>query len=410
MSETKGAEQFSARDSALGYLYQVRLALLWALRRLRLTDEFNVGLETLDDVVFESDGRPTDLLQAKHRVKRVATLTDASPDIWKTFRVWLTALGAEQIDATTRLVLVSTGICDKGTAAYLLGEGPHRNENEALVLLNATARSSSSQENQKGYALFLALSEREKLAFLACVVIMDGAPLVTDVEQALHAELRFAVPRKRITSALEALEGWWFTQMVRQLSSPGGLSTLASQAIELRLDDIREQCRADVLLVDNEILQERLDQAALAGYAGHVFAKQVMLVTKNQTRLNRAITDYTRAYAQRSKWLRGDMLLAVDDERFRGELFDEWEIRFARTQESLEADPSEENCVAAGAEILAWVESDVECSLNTGMKAPWVARGTLHEMSDQRRVGWHPNYEALLEDVTPDNGEESRDE
>ncbi|RBH43299.1 hypothetical protein C3F00_039200, partial [Pseudomonas sp. MWU13-2860] len=105
MSENKGAERFSARESALGYLYQVRLALLWALRKLRSTHEFKVGLETLDDVGFESGGRATDLLQAKHRVKRMATRTDASPDIWKTFRIWLTASGAGQIDATTRLIL-----------------------------------------------------------------------------------------------------------------------------------------------------------------------------------------------------------------------------------------------------------------------------------------------------------------
>lgn len=410
MSENKGAERFSARESALGYLYQVRLALLWALRKLRSTHEFKVGLETLDDVVFESEGRPTDLLQAKHRVKRVATLTDASSDIWKTFRIWLTASGAGQIDPTTRLILVSTGTCDKGSAAYLLGDGEQRNELEALALLNATARSSSSQENKEGYELFLVLSEREKSAFLESVVIMDGAPVATDVERELHSELRFAVPKNRISSALDALEGWWFGQMVRQLSSPGGLSTLSSQSIELKLDDIRDQCRADALLIDNEILQQKLDQAALASYARYTFAKQVTLVTKNKTRLNRAINDYFRAYTQRSKWLRSDLLLLADDERFQQDLFEAWEIRFARAQEALGADSSESNCVAAGAELLAWAESDADLSLKAGMNAPWMARGTLHELSDQQRVGWHPDFVRLLEPGAHSDGEEMEDE
>ncbi len=39
---------FSAADSALGYLYQVRVALLWSLRRARAGAEFIVSLETLD--------------------------------------------------------------------------------------------------------------------------------------------------------------------------------------------------------------------------------------------------------------------------------------------------------------------------------------------------------------------------
>ena len=47
---------FSAADSALGYLYQVRVALLWALRRLKTDDDFVISLETLDDVTFETKG------------------------------------------------------------------------------------------------------------------------------------------------------------------------------------------------------------------------------------------------------------------------------------------------------------------------------------------------------------------
>ena len=42
----------------LGYLYQVRVALLWAIRQSRVRD-FSVSLETLDDVSFESHGGPS---------------------------------------------------------------------------------------------------------------------------------------------------------------------------------------------------------------------------------------------------------------------------------------------------------------------------------------------------------------
>ena len=62
-----GGSPFSAADSAVGYLYQVRTALLWALRRLRAGNDFVVSLETLDDVTFESrGGKPEELLQTKH--------------------------------------------------------------------------------------------------------------------------------------------------------------------------------------------------------------------------------------------------------------------------------------------------------------------------------------------------------
>jgi hypothetical protein len=70
---------FSAADSALGYLYQVRAGLLWALRRLKMNDDFLISLETLDDVTFETKGgTPDELLQTKHHRDREASLTDAS--------------------------------------------------------------------------------------------------------------------------------------------------------------------------------------------------------------------------------------------------------------------------------------------------------------------------------------------
>ena len=61
---------FSAAASALGYLYQCRLALVCALRRVRKNAEFQLAIETLDKVVFEKNGEPSVLLQAKHLRER----------------------------------------------------------------------------------------------------------------------------------------------------------------------------------------------------------------------------------------------------------------------------------------------------------------------------------------------------
>jgi len=93
---------FSAADSALGYLYQVRIALLWALRRLKLGTDFIVSLETLDDVTFESKGGTVEeLLQTKHHQNRQAVLTDASEDLWKTLRIWFEGFAAKTISMGT---------------------------------------------------------------------------------------------------------------------------------------------------------------------------------------------------------------------------------------------------------------------------------------------------------------------
>ena len=94
---------FSAADSALGYLYQVRVALLWALRRLKTDVDFVISLETLDDVTFETKGgKPEELLQTKHHRNREATLTDASEDLWKSLRVWFEGTPGKNDSSRTR--------------------------------------------------------------------------------------------------------------------------------------------------------------------------------------------------------------------------------------------------------------------------------------------------------------------
>lgn len=69
--------QFAAVNPALGYLYQVRAALLWSLQKLRHDESFQVSVEVLDDVAFESDiGEASTFLQTKHHASRTAALTD----------------------------------------------------------------------------------------------------------------------------------------------------------------------------------------------------------------------------------------------------------------------------------------------------------------------------------------------
>lgn len=88
-SDSDKPTDFSATDSTLGYLYQIRFGLLSSLRRLSRDASFAVYFETLDDVVFYETRAPLELLQLKHHCKRAANLTDASPDLWKTLRVWM---------------------------------------------------------------------------------------------------------------------------------------------------------------------------------------------------------------------------------------------------------------------------------------------------------------------------------
>ena len=67
----------------LGYLYQVRVALLWVIRQRRMMD-FLVSVEALDDVSFEANGDRIAVLQTKHSIHGTSGLSDLGPDLRKT--------------------------------------------------------------------------------------------------------------------------------------------------------------------------------------------------------------------------------------------------------------------------------------------------------------------------------------
>lgn len=155
---------FSATDAALGYLYQVRVALLWSLRRARAGTDFIVSLETLDDVTFESTGgTPEELLQAKHHRNREASLSNANGDLWKSLRVWFEGHLSKQIPAGTALYLLTTGAAPTDSAAaFLCSEG--RDVGKALQLLETVTQTSESEANASAYKAFLAASATARRA------------------------------------------------------------------------------------------------------------------------------------------------------------------------------------------------------------------------------------------------------
>ena len=211
-------DQFSAADSALGYLYQVRCALLLSLKKLRIDPIFEASIETLDDVTFETAGAPQELLQTKLHKNRGANLTDASPDLWKTLRLWIAALDAGQINAETVLYLVTTENAASGTIAGHL-KSTDRDTAAALRKLEQTAQTSRNQTNLTAYKTYLKKTPEDRESLINRIFVVDSAPDVSSLDQLLRAEVFHASSREHQDAFLEYLEGWWFRRALEQLQN-----------------------------------------------------------------------------------------------------------------------------------------------------------------------------------------------
>ena len=102
---------FTAAPSVLGYYYQARCALLLLLKS---STDSEISLESFDDISFEQNGTPLELIQTKHTSKTAGSLSDSSTDLWKTLRIWsATTMENKFLPSKTIFTLVTTAYAAK---------------------------------------------------------------------------------------------------------------------------------------------------------------------------------------------------------------------------------------------------------------------------------------------------------
>ena len=359
-----------------------------------------VSVERLDDVTFEQHGSPTDLLQTKHHIDRVADLTDHSSDLWKTLRVWAEATANDpSLPSRARMALITTGDAPAGSVAALLlprasyPAGKRREPKMAAQRLAFVAATSKNQELQKAFAAFLALSEKMRASLLSAVEILDQQPLITDLDALLDDALRMLAPKSKVSIAREMLEGWWWPVICRAIiQSPA--QTIAIADIENKLDEIREMLKRDGLTSDYE--QAEPTDAELAGYDAFPFISQLKLVGMGGNRIQYAKRDYYRAFAQRSKWTREQAVFDGEIARFEAQLVEEWEPRFSAMTDAHGSPPSDcPTLQQAGQELYHWVETDARFPFRT-LQSRSLNVGSYHMLANDVRVGWHRDFATLV--------------
>lgn len=385
---------YAAVDPALGYLFQVRCALLWTLTRLPSEPQFLVGIEKLDDVTFETvGGEPADLLQTKHHRLNVGSLTDSSPDLWKTLRIWLEGTATGTIPSTARLWILTTGTAPEGSAASCLrAEG--RDVAKAQEALDATVASSTRASNRAAYTAYRFTPPEQRTALLERVVVLDASPTIDDLDGELRKAVYWAAEKEHHDAFLERLEGWWLRRVLQHLCA-GQTERIGSVEVDEKMADLRNQFKQDALPIDDDILMFILDDATRAAHEKTTFVRQLELARAGNRRIANAIQDYYRAFQQRSRWLRDELVGSMDLPRYERRLVEEWERVFDAISDELGDEAAEDVMVTAAQSVLKWAEQ-VPIPIRPQVTAPFVCRGSFHMLSDEVKIGWHPEFRKRL--------------
>ena len=401
---------YSAAASLLGYIYQCRLALLESLKRLKSDPDIAVAIETLDDVVFEKNGSPTEIIQVKHHISRKASLSNASTDLWKSIRIWCDLFREGLSNENSILCLMTTEESAEDSAAHHLRiEG--RDIYKAETLLSQTSQTSVNESNKEGYKKFNSLKLEQRRALLERVYILDKSPLSKNLQIHLKEEIWGHCERRHGDQFLNYLEGWWIqrvvtgidgtelTDPVTQRNAPQNfqrkehnIQKITGQEIEAQLNSLREQFKSDSLPVHPEIQSADPD---VTPFMSHVFAKQLRLISLSENQVQRAAKNFYKAAEQRSRWVRESLLIDNDLEKYDDLLIEEWEIRFDQAKDSLPSSTSDDQ-IALGKEVFRWVEADAHLPIRPTCHERFITRGSYQILADRMRVGWHPEFRARL--------------
>lgn len=375
-----------------GYLFQARVALLRGLEEGRRHPSHILSIERFDDVAFEEAGTPFELIQTKHRVSG-GSLSDVSEDLWRTLNIWISRVIEDpKSSALTRFVFLSTNEAPDGSALSMLRQTQDgRDECHAIELLCLSAIESQNQATAEARSAFLSLTSSEKQVLVRNIWVFDKAPNIIDVRDEIEQILHYSAPTSKISEFTDHLEGWWFNRVVLALSDPN-YSGIPLADILNKVSELRESFKIGNLLLDEEI--ESMPPPSELPTDDRIFVHQMNLVEVSTEEMRATVHDYYRAYEQRSRWARENILLDGETDRYDRSLRDAWLRRFLACTADLTKDSNEDIRKVQGKIVFRWSREYQKPLRNRD--EIWLSSGSFQMLADEVRIGWHPDYESLL--------------
>ena len=385
------SSQFSAPEQLVGYLYQVRYALLVLLQKIKYEPNIELSLEKLDDVGIERNGEPIELRQTKHHFKSVE-LSDYSTDIWKTLRIWSDHIKSNPNRIEDLLLfLITTAHAADNSATSKLRRNKERNEDEALQILIEIAKTARNKKNKAAYDEFLSLTDAQRKLLLNKIVIVDNSPSIQDVEAKLLSEI--SILSRHPDSLKTRLEGWWFKKAIDHLMDSNIIikgSELQSKIYDLQDQLVRDNLPNDFTTNTLEMEEEDLNENE------RVFVEQLRLILLVNERLRMAIGDYYRAFQQRTKWLSEGLLYPRELENYEDYLIGEWRRQFAVMKEEIEELPQEERMAQLGKNLFTRFQEKSFQPIRRDYLDAYFSRGSYHVLANSLKIGWHPEFAQRL--------------
>jgi hypothetical protein len=385
------SSKFSARASLEGFIYQFRYALLESLKRK--PDLFTIAIDTLDDIVVDKRGN-LDHIQTKNHGENAAKLSNKSPDLWKTLRIWCEFISAGKCDDSTFYLVTTSEVSDKSVASFL--KFNNRDEGNAIKLLNEIAESSLKKKkinntNIKGYKAFNSLSAAQKKKLVSKIVVLEKSPsLFDEIDKQLREVMIQSVKYSLLDQFLNRLEEWWLKRVLEHIRDN---DLISSTEINSKVDSLRDEFTKNNLPIDLGIEELKVNEEDCKNYT---FVHQLNIIKIDRERILDAMEDFYKAYKQRSKWVDDGFIYPEEIEKYDKKLHKRWKRRFLQKKDDLNDEYTKKEILKLSQKLYEIIENDDSPVIRPDVTEEFIIMGSYHNLANELKIGWHLDYENIL--------------
>ena len=382
MSAAAALAKHTAPGQYLGYALQpVRLCY----HLLSCPPGSSVSLETLEDVAVHLPGGHVILEQMKSALSQ-NPLSDWAPDFWKTIGNWVSSGAAVDPKFDFRFYVTPLKV---GGLPKLLGDACSKEQVDkaiAAVEVALTALKKKVPGCMPNLKLFLEMPDSQKFSFIKRLrVINDQDPIAP-----VRARLGVALAPTVLQAVCEASIGFAKEEadaLIRQ-HKPG---VVDADKFVTKVQAYAQKVNLPSLLlsVGDAPGQEELSSLL---WKRPTFIRQLELINATRDESIRAISDFLRAASDKVDWAEKGLVFEKS--------FEEMDDQLLASHHAINGEVAltQAHHQPADRGRLVYLRSrHIQAPIEGRTVPGHFVHGCLNELANHPRLGWHPNYDTLLD-------------
>lgn len=388
-------------DKVYAYSLQVR-HMMYEL--LDCKDGDAVSVEVFDDIGVERSDGTKEAIQAKSALSNRNPVSDRAVDLWKTLYNWLVAVQEKEIDieCTNCKLLITV---DKH--GNIVDSFNNATTDEEACQAWETAKKEFYDEGEiekkigNEYADYIQEFFSNKNRSDACSIIRKFK-LKTLTKN--HTESLYEKFQEKVYIAKSSLDMifiymlGWIDKQTAELAEDRKPMVIYSKSFRNELTAKYREVNQKLSLVEiapkpsKDMINNELD-------VFRVYIEQLDIVNCDYTDKIEAVSDYLRASANRTAWAeKGDISKDAVS------LFSEELVRIWKNKKKI-LDITQKNSEESERGQLLYFEcKDKQVDMGSFVAPSFFTSGCFHALSDDKSIGWHPEYKKILEERRGRNG------